>query len=67
MKRYSYHYCALVGNSYWDGIVQMEEKILTFEDYTKLKQLIIDTFKEPYKANEVSIQSLSLLGYTESL
>lgn len=66
MKKYVYHYCALVsGNVYWDGIAQLENEILSFDDYRKLKKTLIAAFNEDMLPEDVSIQSLTLLSQKE--
>ena len=66
MKRYVYHFCILAkNNNCWDGVAQAENKILSFEDYREFKKLLIKEFEENLKPQDISIQSLSLIGEEE--
>ena len=60
-NRYLYHYCARHQNgselTYIDGVAQLQGRIVTQEDYRKLKSLIA-----PEDAYRLTIESLSFLG-----
>ena len=66
-KKYIYHFCAMVQESenlrYFDGIIDMEDSIDNYEDYTELKTVMIKE-NEGFKGKEcddIIITSLSLL------
>ena len=60
-NRFIYHYCAHYqhdGNvTYIDGIMQLESKVLSMKDYTKLKPQI-----ESEHHGKLTISSLTFIG-----
>ena len=61
-NRYIYHYCAAYQEipsaiNYIDGIAQMEDRIVTIEDYRELKAQICEDHAEI-----LTIRSLSFIG-----
>ncbi len=67
MNRYIYHYCCQQQQSigcvaYIDGIARMENRIVTHEDYKKLKKGI-----DADNVDKLIITSLCLIGREEEL
>lgn len=65
--KYIYHFCCIHQEKYgqiqkYDGIAELKEKILSMEDYTELKESIIESFSINANTNGISIESLTLIG-----
>lgn len=68
---YLYHYYAMAKQNgsvaHADGVIEIDKKVLTAEDYAKIKELIVAKILNGYSssANDIIVMSFSLIGERE--
>lgn len=72
MPKYIYHVCAFFNypdgeKVYWDGIASLDNEIISFDDYSKLKDMVVTSMDGPTLTNDkLIISNLSLLKILNS-